>query len=211
MAALLAVDPSLTASGWALFSVESGELKEYGVMSPPPPSVPLATRLRSLQSDIQALFMRLEFGERDVLVCEGPAPLVLNPESAMRVEQVRSIFEATARALGMEVPGRINPRTVQSEILGMRGKQLARKLVKESAKVTFHRIFGEHPGIRQDAIDAALVGLVALSRVQLATAGSIPLVDVFGPKFAESLPSRRSRYAGWSGRAAQKLIRTKAR
>ena len=93
---LFAVDPSLTSSGWALFAVGDGMPLAAGLLMAPGPRVPLANRLLTLQNEIEQLFGHLRMGEGDVLVCEGPAPLVLNPNSAMKVERVRGIFETAS-------------------------------------------------------------------------------------------------------------------
>lgn len=140
---LVAVDPSLTASGWAVFSLARGTPCAVGVIEPPGPSLHLADRMSALQQKVDRTFRALALGEGDILVCEGPAPLVLNPQSALKVEGVRGVFETVARSLGLTVPGRVNPRTVQTELLGMRGPQLARSTVKEWARGTAERLYGE--------------------------------------------------------------------
>lgn len=145
--------------------------------------------------------------EGDVLLCEGPAPLVRNPQSALKVEGVRGIFEAVARAEGLLVPGRLNPRTVQTELLGMRGRQLARAEVKAWARATAMRLYGdvlqemlgaphERKTISQDILDALLIGTVAATRIQLAVRGQQPIESAF-------LPSARggSRHSGGASRA----------
>jgi len=177
---LLAVDPSLTASGWVLFSVADAQPLELGVLCPPGPKMNLADRYLVLQQEVQSLYSRLSLGINDVLVVEGPAPLVMNPNSALKVEGVRGIFESVARARKVAVPGRLNPRTVQTELLGMRGKQLSRKDVKEWARATAAQLFGDellrlsgnsdasvsYDSISQDIIDAILIGTLAVARVK---------------------------------------------
>lgn len=207
---LIAVDPSLTASGWACFSLASGDPIAVGLISPPGATTPLANRLAWLQDAVTSVLRRCPVSEGDVLICEGPAPLVRNPQSALKVEGVRGIFEAVARAEGLNVPGRINPRTVQSELLGMRGKQLARAEVKAWARATAMRLYGtileellgnahERKTISQDILDALLIGTVAATRIQLAVRSEQPLESAF-------LPSGRgngaggSRATGWSER-----------
>lgn len=127
------------------------------------------------------LLERLQLGQGDYLICEGPAPLVKNPQSAIKVEGVRGIFETLARGFGVSVPGRVSPRTVQSELMGLRGKQLKRELVKESARTTVARLFGDlravkmiapdgaSPGDKsraaQDIVDALLIGAYAVKRI----------------------------------------------
>ena len=175
---LLAIDPSLTASGWVLFAAESSIPLALGVLSPPGPKHALAKRLDELQLSIEDLFIELKMQEGDLLICEGPAPLVLNPQSALKVEQVRGIFESVARNANITVPGRLNPRTVQSELLGMRGPQLKREVVKTWARETAMQLYGnelEHlwkqreqkKKIPQDVIDAVLIGTLAISKIKL--------------------------------------------
>jgi Holliday junction resolvasome RuvABC endonuclease subunit len=179
---LFALDPSLTRSGWSVFSLTNSRLLLSGVLSPPGPDTNFSRRLDILHADVKRLFLQLELGKNDIFVCEGPAPLVRNPLSALKVERVRGIFEALARECGVCVPGRLNPRTVQTEILGMRGTQPPRATVKAAAKEVCSRLYGEtlqssfdravelklSEGARsmpQDIVDAALIGSLALSRV----------------------------------------------
>lgn len=208
---LLAVDPSLTASGWAIFEIHSSRLLAVGVISPPGTPEFLAKRLSSLQLAVTSLFEKFSLGKNDFLVCEGPAPLVKNPQSALKVEGVRGIFETIARGQGLLVPGRVNPRTVQSEILGMKGKQLERKVVKEWSRHAAYRLYEKPlrtlfevkeealPKISQDIVDALLIGTLALSRIQvcLKTRSSIESA------FSSPATSRRGlggarRSSGWT-------------
>lgn len=208
---LIAVDPSLTCSGWALFSLADGAPLAAGTLEAGGPEHSMSDRLEELQKNISQLFNQLRMGNHDVLVCEGPAPLVLNPSSAIKVERVRSIFESVARGRGVVVPGRINPRTVQTEILGLRGKQLQRAVVKETARVTAQQLFGAqlsvlplygsgktHRQLPQDVIDALLIGAVALSRVRLAEQSQRPLTEAFTSKSESRSLARSSRSLRWS-------------
>ena len=187
---LLAVDPSLTASGWALYSLRSARPVAWGIVSPPSSEVALAHRLDKLQRMVGELLRTLGLGDGDFLVCEGPAPLVKNPMSALKVEHVRGIFEVVARTHGVCVPGRLNPRTVQTELLGMRGQQIARKDVKLWARATVERLFpnelreipvlGANSGkVPQDVIDAVLIGVVALARIDLGRRAGVDPAEVF--------------------------------
>jgi Holliday junction resolvasome RuvABC endonuclease subunit len=224
---ILAVDPSLTASGWALFDVVSGSPEAVGVISPPGPKFAMSERLLVLQNLVEETISDLGMCRGDVLVCEGPAPLVLNPNSAMKVEQVRGIFEVVARSKDIRVPGRINPRTVQSELLGMRGKQLARREVKEWARATAVQLYG--PGldrlprfgkagsrssndgstISQDIIDALLIGALCVSRVQLSQRMGSSLESFFLP--SQKRKSSGGRHGGaWSEKdLAAMMVRNK--
>ncbi len=195
---LIAVDPSLTASGWAAFDISSSKPLAAGVLSPPGPEQALHRRLQNLHEKVQALFSRLSFGKGDILICEGPAPLIKNPQSALKVEQVRGIFECAAREIGAIVPGRINPRTVQSELLSLSGKQLPRIEVKRTARATALQLYGNYlkdEKTSQDICDALLVGTLALSRIHLAKKQKVDLYELFAEKNRRR-PSARNRASG---------------
>ena len=222
---LLAVDPSLTASGWALFSLRDGMPQAVGVLSPPGTEELLSRRYDSLQCSVESIIARLKLGKGDYLVCEGPAPLVKNPQSALKVEGVRGIFETVARSMGIAVPGRINPRTVQSELLGMRGPQLPRKAVKEWARKAalqmyepqLRRMFSAeclteaptklHSRVPQDIIDAMLIGAVAVSRVQLALKSRTQVETAFVSLGGRRPQSRNSRSTGWTEAEVSRRLR----
>lgn len=203
---LFAVDPSLTSSGWALFSLKAGKPTAAGIITPPGTELALADRLETLQKKIRETLCMLNLGDGDVLVCEGPAPLVLNPNSSLKVEQVRSIFEAVARDMGMRVPGRLNPRTVQSELLGLKGPQIPRAEVKKSAREVASRLFNKQLAemtyfnvrrgrqLPQDIVDALLVGSVASSRIQLGVRQKLQIEEVFLPKPRANNGSVRARW-----------------
>ena len=187
---LLAIDPSLTCSGWAMFSIQTGTLSAVGKIRSLAPSYPLAQRLRDLQSKIDNIFHKLKIITNDVLVCEAPTTM-RDPRAAFKVEQVRGIFEALARSSGLIVPGRINPRSVHHEIMGLRGKQLAREQVKETAVHVVHALYQKPlSGMgfdttkaaltrHQDIIDAILVGNLALTWINAATLAGIDLEEYF--------------------------------
>lgn len=187
---LLAIDPSLKASGWVLFDIQSETPISAGIISPPGPSLSLAERLLCLQADVNRLLNDLNMGENDFLICEGPAPLVLNPISSIKVEHVRGIFETVARSISITVPGRINPRTVQIELIGLKGRQIERKEVKRAAYSIAERLYGNKlkdltskPGavrkISQDIIDAALIGTLAVSRIKMCERAGISVFTAF--------------------------------
>ena len=188
---LFAVDPSLTSTGWAVFTIDDQIPRAAGVLTPPGPSFVLAERLKLLQQDVESLFRDLELGAGDVLICEGPAPLVKNPLSSLKVERVRGIFETLARESGVSVPGRLNPRTVQSELLNLKGKQIPRKEVKEAARLVADRLFGnrlssisfygqlKNKKISQDIVDALLIGSLALSKIHAGLSAGQSILEVF--------------------------------
>ncbi|MCB0324153.1 MAG: hypothetical protein KDD69_11295, partial [Bdellovibrionales bacterium] len=127
-----------------------------------------------------------------------------------------------ARTQQLVVPGRINPRTVQTELLGMRGKQLSRNEVKQWARETAQKLFGEalaelpihgmrasgrtarQKQVPQDVIDALLIGAVAVARVQLSRSINSSLEAMFESR--RQVPSRGGRRMnGWSAKDLAKL------
>lgn len=189
---LLAIDPSLTCSGWALFSLRTEAPIAAGKVKSDPPSMLLAERFMRLQKRIESLFDTLGLGGQDVLVCEG-ATSMKDPHNALKVEHVRSIFETVGRSRAACVPGRINPRSVQHEIMGLYGKQIPRREVKATAVQTALALFQNHLerlGLigegqtqdlihHQDVVDALLVGRFAITRFEMARNGSLSLEEVF--------------------------------
>jgi Holliday junction resolvasome RuvABC endonuclease subunit len=202
---LLAVDPSLTCSGWALFTVRNGAVTAVGKIKSDPPAVPMSERLKSLQERIETVFSRLALGSDDILVCEAPTT-VKDPHNALKVENVRSIFEAVARARAVTVPGRINPRSVHFEVMGLTGKQLPRQEVKAMALRTAEYLYqpeltklgfaGEDLKGHQDIVDALLIGRLALTRVQSAHDGGFPLEAVFQGAVQQRRTSWRVKASG---------------
>jgi Holliday junction resolvasome RuvABC endonuclease subunit len=202
---LLAVDPSLTCSGWALLSIADGSISAVGKVKSEPPSVGMAERLRLLQGRIEGLLDRLKLSSQDVMVCEAPTT-VKDPHNALKVEHVRSLFEAAARSRSLSVPGRVNPRTVQFEVMGMHGKQLERKEVKAMAVRTATFLYAselQRLGIQlddlqkhQDIVDALLLGRVALTRIQSAHNAGLPLADIFQGEVTQRRTSWRVKVSG---------------
>ena len=200
---LLAVDPSLTCSGWGLFALPRGAIVGVGKIRSLKPSVALAERLRDLQEKVTSLLSSLEIGANDVLVCEAPTTM-RDPHAALKVEQVRCMFEDIARDRGAKVPGRINPRSVHFEVIGLKGKQLPRAQVKSLAVSCARVRFGseldsigfptEEKELQkhQDIVDALLVGALAVARVDAATRAGCTVTAYF-----EQIrkPSRRVRCA----------------
>jgi Holliday junction resolvasome RuvABC endonuclease subunit len=204
---LIAVDPSLTCTGWALFLVSTGEVAAVGKVKGLGPSIPLATRLERLQRHIGDLLGRLGLDGRDILVCESPTT-IRDPHNALKVEQVRGLFESLARAQGVRVPGRVNPRSVQYEVMGLKGKQLCRAEVKSAAVKTAQYLYatnlsqlgllesGADLRKHQDIVDAVLIGRLALMRVQAALNGGVTLESMFDVQKAQRRGSWRVRSCG---------------
>lgn len=187
---ILAVDPSLTCSGWALFSVSSGVITAVGKVKSLPASSPLGERLEDLQGKIHGIYNKLNIGSEDIVICESPTTMK-DPRAALRVEQVRCIFEVLGRNCSASVPGRVNPRTVHRELLGLKGRQLERVEVKSSAVNFIYRTYSkelsktgfevttENLNRHQDIVDAVLIGLVALGKVSSAIQSGISLDEMF--------------------------------
>lgn len=188
---LLAVDPSLTCSGWALFSISSGDLLSVGKIRSLKASFALGDRLLDIQKKVQTVLRELKISARDVVVCESQTTL-RDPRAAFKVEQVRGIFEALARSAGASVPGRINPRSVQREVMGLKGRQIERASVKRIALDVAHALYGDslgnigitrrELGSHQDIVDAVLVGRLGLVRIKSAEAAGLSLNDIFAAR-----------------------------
>lgn len=187
---LMSIDPSLTCSGWALFSVKDEGLLAVGKIKSKPPQFPLAIRLLDLQQKIKEVFEQLKLCQGDVLVCEAQTTM-RDPRAAFKVEQVRGVFETIARERAMQVPGRINPRSVHHQVMGLKGKQLQRSIIKETALQTVMAVYGnslqkigfpastQNLKRHQDIVDAILVGSLGLVRICAAQRALLPLTALF--------------------------------
>lgn len=187
---LIAIDPSLTCSGWALFDICNKKLLGVGKILAKSASFGLAERIADLQRRVADLFASVDLRPPDVLICEAPTTM-RDPRAAITVEQVRGIFETVARSSGVEVPGRLNPRSVQFEVMGLRGKQLQRSVVKASAIHAARALYGSeleeigfsssemHLAKNQDIVDALLIGSLALTRLEEARISGRALGDLF--------------------------------
>jgi hypothetical protein len=148
----------------------------------------MGERLRVLQERVEDVLKRLDLGQRDILVCEA-ATTVKDPHNALKVENVRSIFEAVARTRAVTVPGRINPRSVHLDVMGLKGKQMPRLEVKRAAIRTVQFLYEDELtklGLNssllakhQDIVDALLIGRLALMRLKSAQDGRFPIESMF--------------------------------
>jgi Holliday junction resolvasome RuvABC endonuclease subunit len=198
---LIGVDPSLTCSGWALFDLRSEKLLGVGRIRSMAASFPMAKRLEDLQNKVSLLLAGLELGKGDVMVCEAQTTM-RDPRAAFKVEQVRGLFETLGRTIKMSVPGRLNPRTVQYEMMGLRGKQLKRASVKQTAAMAVKHLYADAlEGIGfdrqaigkasyQDIVDAILIGSLAVTKVK-----SAGRTGVAFEQFFEERPFRRRQRA----------------
>ncbi|MGI6680938.1 MAG: hypothetical protein ACOX3T_05620 [Bdellovibrionota bacterium] len=186
---LLAIDPSLTCSGWALFDINLKKLLCVGNIKSVDKGV-LSEKLLDLQNKVSILFKALELSKNDVLICEE-ATSIVDPRATLVVEQVRCIFDVLARSFKACVPGRVNPRTVQYEIMGLKGSQIDRENVKQIARQTVSTLYAKEllnigflekdilKKSNQDIIDAILIGTLALSRIDNALRTNLSLDEVF--------------------------------
>jgi Holliday junction resolvasome RuvABC endonuclease subunit len=203
MTRLFAVDPGLLCSGWALFKTQEGSdpfLLAVGKISPLGSKHPMAHRLEDLQVKFREIREEARLGSNDILVCEAPTTM-RDPRAALVVEQVRGVFETVAREAGMRVPGRVHPRSVQYEVMGLSGKQLPREVVKSTAIEVAVRLHGERlknlglsihstPKKYQDIIDAVLIGTYGLSAIAQAEQVGEPWEKFF----SQNEPRRNSRF-----------------
>jgi hypothetical protein len=157
----------------------------------------MADRLTLLQERVDSLVNRLGLGPADAMVCEAPTTM-RDPFAAIKVEQIRGIFESVARVRNVVVPGRINPRSVHFEVLGLTGRQLGRAIVKQmgirAAGVLYAEdlqrlgLAADEDALKQhqDIVDAILIGRVALSRLREASFGDISPAELFAAKAGRS-------------------------
>lgn len=190
---LLAVDPSLTCSGWALFRVIDCAIIGVGNIRSLSTEYLLPDRLKDLQGKIQQTLERCDIGGADVVVCEMPTTM-RDPLAATKVEQVRGIFEVLSRLRGAQVPGRLNPRSIHHELLGMCGAQRSRALVKAAAVEVARSLFAQQlaaigfdatgPNLRrnQDIVDALLLGHLAVTRIRSAVLAGARISDLFASR-----------------------------
>ena len=187
---LLAIDPSLTCTGWALFEVESGQLLGVGNIKSISASYPLSKRLVDFQRRVKEVLNSISIKTGDFLVCEA-ATTMIDPRAIIILEQIRGMFETLAREREVIVPGRINPRSVQFEILGMKGSPISRVKVKDVAVHGVACLYGDalkklgfdisvkNLKKNQDIVDALLVGRLALTRIQSALQANMPVENIF--------------------------------
>ncbi|MEZ4752709.1 MAG: hypothetical protein R3A13_00095 [Bdellovibrionota bacterium] len=103
------------------------------------------------------------------------------------------MFETLARSMGIKVPGRINPRSVQFEVMGLKGKQVARDEIKIMASGAAKLMYGEalksigftdldNLENYQDVVDAILVGHLALTKIEASELAGISLEEYMEPE-----------------------------
>ena len=201
---LLAVDPRLSCSGWALFDLATETLCGVGRLRCAADGRHLAQRIAGVQDNVARLLERIEMGAGAVLICESHTAVV-DPSAAIKIEQVRGIFETLARSHQALVPGRVNSRTSQSELLGFRGRQAKRAVVKSAAVSLVSQVFEsalenlgfagstENLSRNQDIVDALLIGHYAMRRIAHANGVGTSLEEVFD----SSKSRRRSSRYGW--------------
>ncbi len=215
---LLAIDPSLRSSGWVLFDVKTEKPLKAGIIGESDSRESMSFRLLSFQKKVDSLYKEIELNARDVLVLEGPAQLVLNPSTSTKVEQIRGIFESLARSRGVFIPGRINPRTLQVELLGMKGKQKERKEVKLMAQNVSNHLYGDTLRkivtsntdkktkiISQDIVDASLIGALSLSKIRFCSGNKDMLLELFEEKSFKNRIGQSRKKVRWTANSIKNL------
>ena len=103
------------------------------------------------------------------------------------------------------MPGRVNPRSVQFEVMGLAGKQVARAEVKAAAVRTVQYLYTpalQRLGLattledlkkHQDIVDAVLIGRFAVLRIQGALDARQSLESVFDTQGRQQRGSWRVR------------------
>lgn len=187
---LLAVDPSLRSSGWALFKINGGGLLGVGKITCLPTKYTLSDRYKDVQEKVVNLYSKIDLGASDIIVCESQTTM-RDPKAAFKVEHVRSVFEVIGRQRYVSIPGRINPRSIHSELLGLTGKQAKRVEVKYSATKFAWGLFSEafqslgvvadESGLarHQDIVDAVLLGHLGCLWINRAKLVGAELSEVF--------------------------------
>ena len=190
---LISIDPGLTCSGWALFDLKTMKLQGVGKIKSKKQGV-LNERLQDFQEKVLSLFNMLNLSPSDILVCEE-ATTMIDPRSTLIVEQVRCVFEVLAREKGVKVPGRINPRTVQYEIMGLKGKQIDRENVKLVARNSVKQLYSgmlKDIGFpvdklmqktNQDIVDSILIGALGVSRVKSFVHAKCKIEEMFSSNY----------------------------
>ncbi|MEZ4752710.1 MAG: hypothetical protein R3A13_00100 [Bdellovibrionota bacterium] len=84
---LIAVDPSLTCSGWALFCLKTKTLLGVGRIKSIPSKHAFNTRLDDLQAKISKVLAAPELGENDVLIAEAPT-FMKDPDAALKLNKL---------------------------------------------------------------------------------------------------------------------------
>jgi Holliday junction resolvasome RuvABC endonuclease subunit len=134
---VMTVDPSLVCSGWALFDYLSGELVGVGQIRSSPNQRIFSERIAYIQERIVKVLISCQLGNKDILVCEGPTSMK-DPAAAIKVEQVRGIFETIARQNQVTVPGSVrNARlsiktSISKRISGCNGNAMLCSSIRET-------------------------------------------------------------------------------
>ncbi|MEM4379811.1 MAG: crossover junction endodeoxyribonuclease RuvC [Thermoplasmatales archaeon] len=162
MGKVLAVDPSSSSLGWAILKVK-GEIVDVGVLYYSSKDS-VSTRVKLIVREMHRIIHDYRLGGEDYFVTESSAGLV-NPRSFLVLERVRGAVEAVAHLCGLQVLGRINPRSLHRSLLGIQ-KCVDRKTVKFYIREFISKEFGlalrklhvEIKPANQDLFDALLVG-----------------------------------------------------
>lgn len=130
MSKVFSVDPSVSSLGWAIMQV-SGRLVDAGVLKYSSKNS-ICERIQFILREVNDLIQYYKLGPTDYCVLESSAGII-NPRSFLALERVRSSVEALAIIKGLRVIGRINPRSLQSKMLGLK-KMEKRDFVKSAIR-----------------------------------------------------------------------------
>lgn len=171
---VLAIDPSLISSGWALFRTSPRRCIGFGTIRTEQIKC-LESRLRSIQTQVKDLYTNINLSADDLVLVED-ATKFIDPLNLIKVERVRAIFEVLARYSEIQTE-RIHARTIQRFVMGLTGRQLKREIVKACARQTAWVLYQSElkkiHGIKtvddmkccQDIVDALLIGHYATSEL----------------------------------------------
>lgn len=171
---VLAIDPSLISSGWALFKTSPRRCLAFGTIRTQKVKC-LESRLKSIQTQVNDLYTSINLSASDLVLVED-ATKFIDPLNLIKVERVRAVFEVLARSSGIETK-RIHARTIQRFVMGLTGRQLKREIVKACARQTAWALYRSElmqiDGIKtvedmkrcQDIVDALLIGHYATSQI----------------------------------------------
>jgi Holliday junction resolvasome RuvABC endonuclease subunit len=157
-------DPSINSVGWAIFECDESII-DGGVIHllPSERKLSVSERIKILVRQIAKILKFYRLGLGDYVVCESQ-PHIINPRNALILERVRGAIEGLSISLGLEVLGRINPRSLHAFLLGNK-KQLKRNVVKNQieafVKWHFRDFFAKTVDMKrgcQDLYDAVALG-----------------------------------------------------
>ncbi|MCS6961758.1 MAG: crossover junction endodeoxyribonuclease RuvC [Deltaproteobacteria bacterium] len=162
MQKVLAVDPSSSSLGWAIIDTREIPL-DAGVFYYNT-DISISNRVKHIVNEIKHIIDCYNLKRGDYFVVESSAGCI-NPRTFLILERIRGAGEAVALLNGLTVLGRINPRSIHVNLLGIK-KSLARVFVKSAIRSYVEKQFSaflksaeiEVIPKNQDVFDALLLG-----------------------------------------------------